>query len=309
MLLKISGKRGVVKEYYDDDWIILEVDGHEISCALSDLVLQNTSGDAPDDKKEVLRIHGEIACYLLAKALYFGNGELNMFEVHVINNFPVAILMDYAFYHSDIKQYAIKKQLAPGETALLHLFRQEDVNDAPEFDLHLLLAEVPETYQKEYHVVTRLRPKQYITKIKAHTFLQTGLIILEKILPFAAAKDNLQVSLKEEARERHELEEMHELLQKAHLPDHIDLHAEKLLANVQAVPASEILNIQLKHARDFLEKAIRFNLHKIYLVHGHGKGVLKSEVHKMLKEYPAVKSWNTDYTPRFGHGATEVILE
>jgi dsDNA-specific endonuclease/ATPase MutS2 len=91
--------------------------------------------------------------------------------------------------------------------------------------------------------------------------------------------------------------------------DFIDLHAENLLPGYQHMDANDILYRQISHFKNFLEKAIKYNLHKIYVVHGIGKGVLKAEIEKVLKKYPEVSSYNNDYHTRFGFGATEIFLD
>lgn len=78
----------------------------------------------------------------------------------------------------------------------------------------------------------------------------------------------------------------HELIVKAEMPDFIDLHAENLLPGYQHMDANDILYRQISHFKNFLEKAIKYNLHKIYVVHGIGKGVLKAEIEKVLKNIP-----------------------
>jgi len=93
------------------------------------------------------------------------------------------------------------------------------------------------------------------------------------------------------------------------MPDFIDLHAENFLSGYQHMEANDILFRQISHFKNFLEKAIRYNLHKIYVVHGIGKGVLKTEIEKVLKKYPEVSSYNNDFHARFGFGATEIFLD
>lgn len=109
--------------------------------------------------------------------------------------------------------------------------------------------------------------------------------------------------------EKRNIVKQNEVELKAAMPDFIDLHMESLMPGARFSDTSEILHHQIRQFKGFLEKAIRYNLHKIYVVHGLGKGVLKAEIEKVLKEYPEVDRYNNDYHARFGFGATEIFLD
>ena len=55
---------------------------------------------------------------------------------------------------------------------------------------------------------------------------------------------------------------------KLSMPDFIDLHAEKLDQAWELLDKQEILQMQLNHCRNFVERAIRHKLHKVYVIHG-----------------------------------------
>jgi dsDNA-specific endonuclease/ATPase MutS2 len=71
----------------------------------------------------------------------------------------------------------------------------------------------------------------------------------------------------------------------------------------------EMLHLQLSKFQQALERAIAHGADKLYAIHGVGSGKLRNEIHALLKQYREVKSFNNDYHPRYGFGATEVILQ
>ena len=73
--------------------------------------------------------------------------------------------------------------------------------------------------------------------------------------------------------------------------------------------ASEKLSLQLNRFQQELERAISHHAERLHAIHGVGSGKLKNEIHKMLKSYKEVQSFNNDYHPRYGYGATEIILK
>ncbi len=82
----------------------------------------------------------------------------------------------------------------------------------------------------------------------------------------------------------------------------VDLHIELLTKNYQYLDNFEIVQIQLNECQDKIEKALNSNVEKLIIVHGIGTGVLKSEVHKILRHYKLRFFLSKDA------GATEVML-
>jgi len=88
----------------------------------------------------------------------------------------------------------------------------------------------------------------------------------------------------------------------------IDLHIHELIESHKGMSNAQILEVQLKHFRYELEKAISNNARKITFIHGVGVGRLKQEIHQILKTYERIRFQDASYA-RYGFGATEVILK
>ena len=72
---------------------------------------------------------------------------------------------------------------------------------------------------------------------------------------------------------------------------------------------AEILRLQLRTFDDYLEKAIRVGVPKVFIIHGLGKGRLRNEIASRLIRHPEVETFKNEYHPRYGYGATEVIFK
>jgi hypothetical protein len=94
-----------------------------------------------------------------------------------------------------------------------------------------------------------------------------------------------------------------------YLPDVIDIHIEKLVPNYKGMHNAEILQLQLKHAMHAVEHAYTANKDRITIIHGVGEGVLKDQLHDLLKCNAHVKSFNNNWQQNFGFGATEIYLK
>ena len=73
----------------------------------------------------------------------------------------------------------------------------------------------------------------------------------------------------------------------------IDLHISSLNPNMKRFSAGEILSFQCKACADFLEKAGVYNIDKVTIIHGKGKGVLKNEVEVILNRHHFVSSFQS----------------
>jgi dsDNA-specific endonuclease/ATPase MutS2 len=82
----------------------------------------------------------------------------------------------------------------------------------------------------------------------------------------------------------------------------VDLHIELLTLNYQHLDNFEIVQIQLNECYNKIEKALNSNITKLKIIHGIGEGILKNEVHAILKNY------NLRFYLTKDGGATEVYL-
>jgi dsDNA-specific endonuclease/ATPase MutS2 len=88
----------------------------------------------------------------------------------------------------------------------------------------------------------------------------------------------------------------------------IDLHIDQLIDDYKFMDNSEIMMVQMRYCRIFIEKAIRLKVKKALLIHGKGEGVLKTEIHRYLDRIESNKHIRIDYMEINNGGATEVYL-
>jgi hypothetical protein len=87
----------------------------------------------------------------------------------------------------------------------------------------------------------------------------------------------------------------------------IDLHTHAILETEAGMTSGELLNHQLFELKRFYRKARDKNIKKIVIIHGIGKGVLKSEVRHFLEGQENTNYFDADFR-EYGKGATEVEL-
>ena len=82
----------------------------------------------------------------------------------------------------------------------------------------------------------------------------------------------------------------------------IDLHIENLTSYYNHMHNAEIVKLQMDYCKKELDEAMLKSKHSLEIVHGIGEGVLKAEVHKLLKLY------NLTFFESHDSGSTEVVL-
>tara|TARA_Y100000589_G_scaffold202929_1_gene191503 strand:+ start:8095 stop:8625 length:531 start_codon:yes stop_codon:yes gene_type:complete len=86
----------------------------------------------------------------------------------------------------------------------------------------------------------------------------------------------------------------------------IDIHIENLVDNIHLMNSHEIVDYQLNKCENIIHKALKAKIHKLVIIHGKGKGVLREEVHNLLKSYQ-LDFKDSDFI-RYSGGATDVFF-
>ena len=83
----------------------------------------------------------------------------------------------------------------------------------------------------------------------------------------------------------------------------VDLHLTKDIIESKYFDPRNALSIQISILEKELDNAIVSGVNEMIVIHGVGEGVLKKEVHKILKAHPHVTGFSNDY------GSTKVIFK
>ena len=90
----------------------------------------------------------------------------------------------------------------------------------------------------------------------------------------------------------------------------VDLHLERIRQKYPAarnVPDGDALYLQLDVFEKSMAEAFRKGVRTVVLIHGNGRGVLRSELLRRLREYPGVTVREASVL-RYGSGALEVNI-
>lgn len=88
----------------------------------------------------------------------------------------------------------------------------------------------------------------------------------------------------------------------------VDLHIDMLHENPQALSAHEVFEVQMRYFRTCMNHAVLNNMKRVVFIHGVGKGILKDEIVKELRQYDNIHFFDAP-TAKYGVGATEVYFK
>lgn len=240
------------------------------------------------------------------------DGAIQTFDIHVYHRMGQALHVAYDYLEADGSRYARKILMEAEAPMMLHSIAFDQLNNTPRLEFQFWPTEPIEGRVRHFSSEVKLKPKTFFKKLTTVDW-QDGEVYLFRVLDrFPKEKqltDNELETFKETFKKGPGGNKRPKfLVEKANMPDYIDLHAEKLFKSTSGKSNYEILRKQLRVFEEYLDKAVHHNLERVYIVHGYGKGKLRSEVHRLLEEYPHVISYSNAYEPRFGYGATEVVL-
>lgn len=240
----------------------------------------------------------------------FGDLVVEEMKLHLVNHTREAYHFHYQLYYFGKPDFELKNTIQPFTDFYLHDIPFENLNDSPSFDFVFQLARPDKKKATHLESAVKLRPKQLFAKIEElkkkneATFSQ----LLFETYPDQVAEDKVEISslaakgfkIYDASRARQHLEPARTV---------VDLHIEKLSDNWRQMSNYEILGLQLRTFEKYYDLAIAHRQPTLIVIHGVGEGVLRNEIHDILRLKREVKSFVNQYHPSFGYGATEIYFQ
>ena len=200
-----------------------------------------------------------------------------------------------------------KGPLPAGGWISLFDFPMDLLNDHPELTVSLwVTGGIRQVALPEYD--TRLKAKPVVTRQQENPYLpfhaalfeiptrrsDAGTIPLKTVRPEGPPPSGKKVSPVPAPADKATFETI------------LDLHAEALFKDPSKYSEAEIFQKQLMKFDQYLEKAIRLGVSKVFVIHGMGKGKLRDAILERARSHSEVLRAFNEYHPLFGFGATEI---
>ena len=313
----------VVQRIINDELIYVGLNGMEIPVFTSDVskeILEpetEKKGEeknlsSPEQKKspQPQSEKTNSGIFLSFEPIHVSSGEISSFNIFLVNDSEFPLDFSYYFFTRDQIHFALKKVMIPYNYILLHSIEYDLLNEIPSVQL-----EVRDVMNLNFKgkMDQKIKPQNFFNKLSKTPVLQ------KETYQYKVQTQSLRPK-KEEKKKRVEFDS--EVLKQMMMDQpmtkdkeneppeaEIDLHIEKLVNDHHDMNSSEKLQLQLNSFQQALERAIVHHGHILYAIHGVGSGKLKNEIHRLLKDYKDVRSFNNNFHPRYGYGATEIILK
>ncbi len=240
----------------------------------------------------------------------FGDLVVEELKIHLINRTETPYNFVYKLHFFGKPDFELKNTVHPFEDFYLHDVDFADLNDSPSFEFDFSLLQVEKNKADHFETSVKLKPKQLFAKIEElkqknqATFSQK----LFENYPDKLVEDRPELGrLAARGYKIYDASKGKQHLEPARSV--IDLHIEKLTDNWKRLSNYEILSLQLKAFEKYYYLSIAHHQHSLTVIHGVGEGVLRDEIHDILRLKKEVKSFVNQYHPNFGYGATEIFFQ
>ncbi len=292
---------GIVKRIIDKKKVLLLLDdGFEIPANISELIVTKKTGVDSDENSDPFTIIAEDEDQ--SDKIYFGavteeasNGM--KVKAYMINT--TTKLLQFAMYRSGdgMIRGISHGEIEPSRALEIFSFPMAEASENRNLIIqYMQFEEEPRKLLPPVEITFKLKPvalfkdKYTVPVIKKKGFL-------------------LDLSYEHPAPSNEGPTTLRGLQKPEPIPDIIDLHLEELSSQPKNLSPAEAIQLQMRVFNQALEKAMAQDLHEITFIHGVGKGVLKTEIRKILASNVHIQGFADADPKKFGSGATIVYLK
>lgn len=240
----------------------------------------------------------------------FGDVVVEELKLYLLNHTSQPYLFTYTLHYFGKPDLTLSNTLHPFEDFYLQDIPFSHLNDSPSFDFEFKLPVNDKNKALHFESIVRLKPKQLFARIeelKEKNLASFTHLLFEKY-PDRAIEDLVEPGrLAAKGYKVYEASKARQHLEPARSV--VDLHIEKLSNDWKGLSNYEILDIQLKAFEKYYHLALVHHLPSMIFIHGVGEGVLRDEIHDILRLKKEVKSFVNQYHPAYGFGATELFFK
>lgn len=240
----------------------------------------------------------------------FGDVIVEELKLHLVNHTSISYNFIYKLHFFGKPDFELKNTVHPFEDFYLHDIPFEDLNDSPAFDFEFSLVTPDKKKAGHYEASVKLKPKQLFAKIeelKQKNLATFSQLLFEKY-PDRSVEEVVEMGrlaakgykVYDASKARQHLESPRSV---------IDLHIEKLTDDWKHMSNYEILSLQLKTFEKYYHLSVIHHQPSLIVIHGVGEGVLRNEIHDILRLKKEVKSFVNQFHPSYGYGATEIFFQ
>jgi len=269
--------------------------------------IEGTEGD-----KKPSWIKSDSGIYLAFEPQKDKSGDIMKFKISLVNDTAYTVSFNYQCTFFDGFNFYLEKVELPYQVFFLHEIEYDSLNDVPYVEL--AVRDIMNNGFKG-KLSQKIKPQNFFNKLGKMPLSGAESYLYKVHLDIVPTKQELKETNKKVTFDPDVLKQMMMEIPPdkdwkiSSAEEEIDLHIEALTKEAHVMDNAEMIHLQLGKFQQALERAIANGIDKFYVIHGIGSGRLKKEIHRVLRNYKEVKSFNNNYHPRYGYGATEIILK
>jgi hypothetical protein len=239
----------------------------------------------------------------------FGDEVVDELKLYLLNRTALAYHFTYKLHYFGKPDFELKNTVHPFQDFYLHDIPFADLNDSPAFDFEFARVTPDKKKAPHFEAGVKLKPRQFFTrieKLKEKNEASFNQLLFEEYPDKMIEEDTGLDKLAAKGYKIYEASKARQHLEPARSV--VDLHIEKLTDHWKQMSNYEILQLQLKTFEKYYHLALAHHQPSLIIIHGVGEGVLRNEIHDILRLKKEVKSFVNQYHPNFGFGATEIFF-
>ena len=312
--LTLTGETGTVTGIQHDGLVQVRLDGLDFSVPVASGHIEHESGGGKAETSQKAGLTGLLLVFLPQEEATSPHGG---WQINLVNANPAGCLYQLRWLIDGVPAVQHSGQLRGGEVARLPFLSWTDLNCNPRVEVSCWPIKDKGSGSGQERTL-RIRPsmllgsKSVIDSLNCEAPAVVIFSSLEK-----PVKKSSGGSLKDYTRE-HAGSLQKDPVRKVSLRNpealaafnpELDLHIEALTDRHARMSGSEKLHYQLSRFDQWLDKAIRLGVPRLFVIHGLGKGRLREEIFARLQSHPHVLHYRNEYHHRYSFGATEILLD
>ncbi|MFN0081223.1 MAG: Smr/MutS family protein [Ferruginibacter sp.] len=240
----------------------------------------------------------------------FDDDVVEKLKIYLINQNEEGYDFIYNLLFNGESSFNLKASIGGLSEFYLHDVSFEDMGESPKFEFDFSLIHPDKKKAPGHEVFLKISGKKLFKKIEETQANNDASFKYELFTHYPERVDEEKVDMTRLGNAGfrvYNADKIRENLSPARSV--IDLHIEKLTDHWQQLTNFEILTTQLIDFEKYYELAVAHKQATLIVIHGVGEGILRNEIHDILKLKKEVKSFVNQFHPLYGYGATEIYFK
>ena len=327
--LKTTGEKGSIIAMLGNGMVCVRLSGSglEIPCFEDDVtrldavpapeVLQPAAGYKAQPVASQYTILKSAGLQLAFDPHFNREGQTEHFDIYLLNDTSYGVAYVLSFWVNKDLRFKQNGKIDAVTSLKLGQMKLDDLNELPTLKCEFWPITTAGTGSR-IQIELKIKAKQFFKKITTAPLLNrpVHLYLLVDRMELSGKQEEETEDLRSYTQRNMQpgsygpsFESVHDVHAYASFPTEIDLHIETLANNHHKLSNADILRVQLAAFDKFLQQAIRLGIPRVFAIHGVGKGKLRDTIATRLMQNPDVITFKNEFHPRYGWGATEIILQ